>query len=734
MAKKKPKVKGKKLSAKALRNQIMGLMSRNPTKQFNPKQITKKLKIINNKDSIVDALEKLVASGDLKALDTYRFKLNSEQQNGKQDNGKPAEVKSRSRNSDKKLYEGYVDMTRNGDAYIVSHDRENDIHVAAKFLNSALHGDVVKVSTWRPRNGRRTEGEVVEVVKRVTEHFMGTLRMSRNFGIVIPDSSNMPVDIIVFPENLNGAKDKDKVVVKIEKWHDKNHRSPLGFITSVLGDISTNEFEMKSILINNGFPLEFPPDVLEETADLPDHIPVMEIHRREDLREVTTFTIDPADAKDFDDALSFKKLEDGAFEIGIHIADVSHYVKPASALDREAFERSTSVYLVDRVLPMLPEKISNELCSLRPNEDKLTFSALFTFDKHMKITSRWFGRTVTHSDRRFTYEEAQEVIESGKGDFSEEIELLAKVARKLRKDRFKNGSIDFDSEEVRFKLAEDGTPLEVYVKERKEAHMLVEDFMLLANKEVAKYVADKGKSAEIPFVYRVHDLPDPDKVAELSRFAHEMGFQIKFDNPDAIAKSFNKLTKAAKKDEHLKILEPLAIRTMAKAEYTADNIGHYGLGFEFYTHFTSPIRRYSDVLVHRLLDGNLGDKTFRTDKPRLEAQCRHISMMERKAMDAERESTKYKQVEFIKNHLGEDFVGIISGIIDRGMFVELKDNKCEGMLGFEHFDEPFEVDPGRLKAVGKRTGKTFKMGDDVTVKVVGVDLTKRQIDMELVSD
>jgi ribonuclease R len=727
MANKKPKVKGKKLSAKALRDQVMGLLSRHPGKQFNPKQIAKKLKIENNKDSVLDALQKLAESGSVVAVDDYRFKLK---------NGAAAPAKSSqssSSPSNKKVYEGYVDMTRNGDAYIVSQERENDIHVAAKFLNSALNGDIVQVTTWKPR-GRRVEGEVIKVLKRVTEHFMGTLKLSRNFGIVIPDSSNMPVDIIVFPENLNGAKENDKVVVKVEKWHDQQHRSPVGLITSVLGAISTNEFEMKSILVNNGFPLEFPPEVLEETEDLPDHIPVMEINRREDLREVTTFTIDPEDAKDFDDAISFRKLEDDAFEIGVHIADVSHYVKPGSALDLEAFQRSTSVYLVDRVLPMLPEKISNELCSLRPNEDKLTFSAIFKFDKNHRITSRWFGRTVIHSDHRFTYEQAQEVMDSGKGDFAEELEILTKVARKLRKDRFKRGSIDFDSEEVRFRLAEDGTPLEVYVKERKEAHLLIEDFMLLANREVAAYVGKKGKSAEIPFVYRVHDLPDPDKVAELARFAKEMGFQMKFDTPDDIARSYNKLTKEAKKNDHLKILEPIAIRTMAKAEYVVENIGHYGLGFEYYTHFTSPIRRYSDVLVHRILDGNLGDKTFRTDKSRLEAQCKHISMMERKAMEAERESTKYKQVEFIQNHLGENFKGVISGIIDRGLFVELKGNKCEGMIGFEHFPEPFEVDPGRLKAVGKRTGKTFKMGDDIEVKVVGVDLGKRQIDMELVSE
>ena len=723
---KKSKIKDGKLPAGQLRQEIFKLFKRHSKKRFNPKQIAKKLKIDNSKDSISDALNKLVEMGQLVALEDFKFKIKPTTATGEN----PAEQPGRSR----KYTKGYVDMTRNGDAYIVSEELEHDVHISQKYLNGALHGDMVEINYWTPRGRQRTEGEVRNVIKRATEHFMGTLRLTRNFGVVIPDKLNMPVDIVVKEEDLKGAREGDKVVVKITKWHNEKYPSPLGVITNVLGKVGSSDLEMKAILINNGFPLDFPQEVLAESEDLPDHIPLMEINRRNDFREVTTFTIDPEDAKDFDDALSVRFLEDDAYEVGVHIADVSHYVKPGSALDKEAFQRATSVYLVDRVLPMLPEKISNGLCSLRPNEDKLTFSAVFVFDKNDKIKSRWFGKTVIHSDRRFSYEEAQKVLETSEGDFAKELNHLNKVAEKLRKQRFKNGSIDFETEEVRFRLDEEGVPIEVYIKERKAAHMLIEDFMLLANKEVALYIEEKGKGLEIPFVYRVHDFPDTDKVAEFARFAHEMGFEMNVSTPQSIGQSYNQLTKAAKTNDALKILEPIAIRTMAKAEYSVNNIGHYGLGFGFYAHFTSPIRRYADVLAHRILEGNIDGRNMRWDKARLEAQCKHISMQERKAMDAERESVKYKQAEFMRKHVGDVFDGYVSGMLERGIFVELKNSKCEGMVGFETMSESFEVENGRLRAKGRNSGRIFKMGDLVKVKIVSVDLSRRQIEMELAEE
>lgn len=720
--KKKNTTKGQKLAAHTLRVEIKRLFKRNAQKRFNAKQIIRKLKLANSRDSVQDALDKLANKEVIRSIGDDKFKFNID------------EVGGRNLSSgEKTVYEGRVDMTRSGSAYIVIEGLEDDIHVSSKYLKTALNGDTVKINTWHPRGRIKPEGEVLEVLQRGSEYFIGTFSKSQKYGFVMPDKLNMPVDIIVFPEEQNEAKDGDKVVVKIIKWHDRGNKSPVGTITSVLGKSGSSDIEMKSILINNGFNLEFPEDVLAEVTAFPDGVDKGEVAVRRDMRQIATFTIDPVDAKDFDDALSIEYFEDGSCEVGVHIADVTHFVKPKTALDKEAYLRSTSVYLVDRVLPMLPEKLSNGLCSLRPNEDKYTFSAVFKFDDKDKLIGKWFGKTLTHSDRRFAYAEAQEVIETGEGDMSKEIKDMARIARKMRKQRFKEGAIAFESEEVRFKLDENGVPIDVYIKERKEANLLIEDFMLLANKEVALYVNKKEKP-EIPYVYRVHDLPNPDKVAEFARFAFELGVKMKTDTPEQIAKSYNDLAKLAEKNEALKQLQPIAIRTMAKAEYSTNNIGHYGLGFDFYSHFTSPIRRYSDVLAHRILYQVLEGKNYRTDKEKLEAQCKHISLMERKATDAERESIKYKQVEFIQNHVGETFDGVISGIIDRGIFVELSHSKCEGMVGFDTMTEAFEVTDGRLKAVGQRTGTTYKMGDKVRVVITDTDLQRRQINMEFSED
>ncbi|MEM1328701.1 MAG: ribonuclease R [Bacteroidota bacterium] len=716
MSKKKNKIKGKRLTAKQLQVEILKLFSKNPRKRFNAKQVVKKLRVSNNKDSAQYAMEKLTEQQKLRPLPEGKFKIHHSNPN------------SHTRN----VETGIVSMTRSGAAYVMVEGLEHDIHVAARRTNNALHGDKVKVSTWTPRGRYKPEGEIVEVLERARAHFIGTLRITRQYGIVIPDGDRMPADIMVNHDDMQEARDGDKVVVQVTKWPARHNHSFIGKVRSVLGAEGSSDIEMKSILINNGFELEFPEAAMKEAAQLNANISAEDLELRRDMRDVPTFTIDPVDAKDFDDALSLAYLEDGNFEVGVHIADVTHFLQAGSALDEEAYQRSTSVYLVDRVLPMLPEKLSNELCSLRPEEDKFTFSAVFTFDKNDKLIKRWFGKTLTHSNHRFTYQSAQEVLNTGEGAFDSELKKLNLLAKKLRKKRFKKGSVDFNSEEVRFVLDEEGTPVDVYVKERRDTNMLIEEYMLLANKEVAAYISKKGKSAEIPYVYRVHDEPDPDKVADLVRFAKEMGVQIHAETPEQTARAYNKLAKQALTDENLKILEPLAIRTMAKAEYSTDNIGHYGLGFDYYSHFTSPIRRYSDVLAHRVLYENIDGRTKRVNKEQLEARCKHISRQERRANDAERESIKYKQVEFMKKRIGEVFEGQISGIVDRGIFVETLRSRCEGLVPFNRIWESFEMNRSGLSVRGKRTGMIYRMGDRVKVCVVGVDLRKRRIEMELV--
>lgn len=721
--KKKKKIKGNKLSSNQLQRELLKFFRYHSKKQFNPRQIIKKLKIENNKDSVQYALDQLVASGALKLVGEYRYKVDAGQLPAS-DNPK----------NDRNTYQGKVDMTRKGDAYIVVDGLTDDVHISEKYMNGALNGDTVDIRTWRPRGRKKLEGEVIEVIERASSSFLGTLQRFSRHAVVITDSV-VPLEIRVTTDQLMDAQHDDKVVITITDWEHDRYKQPVGEITAVLGAAGSHDIEMKSILINNGFDLEFPAAVKEETKHLLTQIPEAEIALRRDMRDITTFTIDPDNAKDFDDALSFRYLENGHLEIGVHIADVSYFVRPGTALDQEAFQRSTSVYLVDRVLPMLPEKLSNELCSLRPNEDSLTFSAIFVFDEKHRVVERWFGRTVIHSDRRFTYDEVQEILEAGKGEYAEEVKVLNQIAKKLRKQRFRKGAINFETDEVKFRLADDGTPLEVYVKERKDAHLLIEDFMLLANREVATYIGEKGKENEIPFVYRVHDEPDPDRVADLVNFARDMGYDMNLKSPKDIAKAYNALGKAAEKNPALKLLEPIAIRTMAKAIYTTDNIGHYGLGFDNYTHFTSPIRRYSDVLVHRILERNLGDGNFfRVKKDKLELRCKHISSMERNAQTAERESIKYKQVEFMEKHIGDVFPGLISGIAEFGVFVELLDSRCEGMIPYELMDQPYEVESSRLSIKGRHNGRVIKRGDQLEVQIVKTDLQRRRIDMALVED
>ena len=712
MSKNKKPYKAKKIPNAELQQRILQLFKKNPDKKYSPKQISVQLRVGNNKDSIKSALDQLREKGLLRQRATPKFKL------------KPKGLLNMKQN-----LEGTIDMTRTGSAYVVTEDHEQDVYIPAKRMNGALHGDKVRVRAFYPKRRTKPEGEVIHVIERANDHFLGTLTLNRNYSLVVPDNPNMAFDIFVEKNELRGAQDGDKVVVKIIEWPSKSRPTPLGKITSVLGKVGSSDIEMKSILINNGFLLDFPDEVMKESKKLKPHITAQEVEARRDMREVTTFTIDPADAKDFDDALSIQLLENGELEIGVHIADVSHFVKPKTALDKEALKRSTSVYLVDRVLPMLPEKISNELCSLRPNEDKYTFSAVFNFDEKNKITKEWYGKTLTHSDKRFTYEEAQEVIENGKGIFYNELFNLNTLAKKMRKARFKKGAINFETEEVKFKLDETGKPIGLYIKERKDTHLLVEEYMLLANRKVAEFIQKKGKKETIPFVYRIHDLPNEEKVIDFAAFAKELGVQMDPTNAKTIAKSYNQMMAKVAADPGLKVLESLAIRTMSKAAYSPDNIGHYGLAMENYSHFTSPIRRYSDVLAHRILEKNLGDKSFRVNSAKLAEKCQHISKMERKAMKAERESIKYKQVEYMQNRVGNDFDGYITGFSDRGFFIELADVKAEGMVKFSTTDDHYIVDASRLKAKGSKFNRVIKMGDKVRVRIKAADLDKRQIDL-----
>lgn len=628
---------------------------------------------------------------------------------------------------------GRVDMTADGSAYIVSDDEfEEDIFVAPRKLRNALHGDTVKVYVYAKSKGRKKDGEVVEIVKRAKMEFTGIVKMSERFAFFVPDDRKMLHDIFIPLDGLKGAKDNEKAVAKITDW-PQDAKNPIGEITHVLGMQGENNAEMNAILADYGFPLEFPKEVEQEANEIQEEISADEIKKRRDFRQILTFTIDPADAKDFDDAISFQTLKNGNTEVGVHIADVSHYVKPGSALDKEAFERGTSVYLVDRVIPMLPERLSNGLCSLRPNEDKLCFAAVFELDQEANIVNEWFGKTIIHSDTRFSYEDAQQVIEDKEGKHSTELLKLNELAYKLRDRKFKHGAISFESTEVKFRLDEHGKPLGVYVKERKDAHKLIEDYMLLANKRVAEFIAKKGKGKQkLTFVYRSHDSPKEDALLNFSQFALKFGYKIDTSSGRETARSLNALMEDVEGKKEQNVLTQLAIRSMAKAIYTTKKHSHYGLAFDYYTHFTSPIRRYPDVMVHRLLELYLaGGKSVNEEE--YEKMSVHSSQMEKKAADAERASVKYKQAEFLENNIGEEFNGIISGLTEWGMYVEIIENKCEGMVRLRDLNDDFYVlDEKNYCIIGQRRKKKFQLGDEVTILVKKVDLGKRQIDFSLV--
>lgn len=649
-----------------------------------------------------------------------------------------AEGKYRLSRTSRPTLEGKVDMTSSGALYVIVEGLENDIYVSARNTAHAMHGDRVRVAVTRKRKGSMSnpEGEVVEIVERSPQRYVGVLELSPNYAFVKVDSRKIGSDIFVPLRSLNGAKDGQKVVVKITDWPE-TMKNPQGEIIDVLGTPGDNNTEMHAILAEYDLPYSYPAEIEKEANKIPDKISDEEIASRRDFRPVTTFTIDPDDAKDFDDALSIQRLPGGNFEVGVHIADVTHYVHPGDLIDTEGQNRATSVYLVDRTIPMLPEHLSNGLCSLRPHEEKLCFSAVFELNEEAEIQQEWFGRTVIYSDRRFTYKEAQDVIETGQGDLVEEVTTLNDLAKKLRAARFRNGSISFEREEVKFDLDEQGKPLGVHFKVMKDSNQLIEEFMLLANRKVAEFIGRKRKgiqNSERTFVYRIHDKPNTEKLDSLRSFVTRFGYHMK---PDAtgktLARDINKLMKSIHGKQEENLISTLAIRTMAKAAYSTTNIGHYGLAFDYYTHFTSPIRRYPDMMVHRLLAHYMaGGKS--ENKDYYEELCEHASAMELRASDAERASIKYKMVEFMLDKLGNEFDGHISGCTEWGIYVELTDTHIEGMVSVRDMtDDYYYFDDTRYAVVGRTSGRTFTLGDEVRIRVVRADLARKQLDFELVA-
>jgi len=698
-----------------LTQMVLDVFEQNGNTPLNYKQVSAKLNVRDpeSRETIFEILKDEVFSGVLKELSPGKFQL--------------LELKT--------FIEGKVDLTNDGSAFIVTDDEfESDIFVAPRKLRNALNGDRVKVYVYAKSKGKHKEGEVIEIIQRAKTEFTGIVKLSERFAFFVPDDRKMMHDIFIPMNQLNGAKNGIKAVAEITDW-PSDAKNPIGRIKHILGAQGENDTEMNAILAEYGFPLSFPAEVEYEAEEIPEVITEQEIAKRRDFRNVLTFTIDPFDAKDFDDAISFKRLENGNYEIGVHIADVSHYIIPDSALDKEALDRATSVYLVDRVIPMLPERLSNGLCSLRPKEDKLCFSAVFEMDEEAHIITEWYGKTIIHSDRRFTYEEVQEIIEAKAGDHVDEILKLNELAYILRARKFKNGAISFETTEVKFMLDATGKPTGVYVKERKDAHKLIEDFMLLANRKVAEYVSKLGKGKhKYTFVYRAHDSPKPESLANFAKFAERFGYKINTKSDKETAKSLNFLMEDVEGKKEQNVLTQLAIRSMAKAIYTTKTSSHYGLAFDHYTHFTSPIRRYPDVMVHRLLFHYLnGGQSANAEH--YEELCKHSSQMEKKAADAERASVKYKQAEYLRDQVGNIFSGVISGVTEWGMYVEIIENKCEGMIRLRDISDDFyTLDEKNYAIIGQRKKKVYQLGDEVKIRVKNVDLTKKQIDFSLVQD
>ncbi len=700
------------MDASQLAKKVLNFLDNNYGKEFNAKQVIKKLEIRDSltKGAVEPALHKLAAAGSVSKNPRNYFSSVKEPE----------------------FIEGEVDFVNPRFAYIrpeAKYEMEEDILVKEADLKHALDGDKVRVMVYPVKGSTgRLEGKVLEIIQRNRDEFVGRVEISPRFAFVVPDFKKMHHDIFVHKGDLKDAEHNQKVVVKLTDWREDD-KNPTGKIIRVLGKAGEHEVEIHSIMAEFGLPFEYPKEVEEEANAIPDEIPSAEIKNRRDMREVPTFTIDPADAKDFDDAISYRKLDNGNYEIGVHIADVTHYVKPKTKLEQEAFDRATSVYLVDRTIPMLPERLSNGLCSLRPNEDKLTFSCVFEMDENADIIKHWIGRTVTHSDRRFAYEEAQENIDKQEGDFYQELTLLNELAKRLRKRRFEKGAINFETVEVKFKLDEKGTPLGLIIKERKDIHKLIEEFMLLANRTVAEFIFNKNKGKDT-FVYRIHDHPNIEKLETFSNFAKKFGHDIKISEGAKISKALNQLMDDIVGKPEQNVLEQLAIRSMAKAKYTTEPKGHFGLAFKHYTHFTSPIRRYPDMMVHRLLQHYLdGGKT--PDSEAWEDKCLHSSEREKRAADSERASIKYKQVEYMTLAEEKDYEGIITGVTEWGVYVEITETKCEGMVKVSEMnDDYYDFDEKNMRLIGSRNKKMITLGDKVMVKVVATDIDRRTIDLE----
>jgi len=697
--------KSKDSKKKNIYDEILNIFKRFPKKHLNHKQVAKQLGFTKDidKKTVEAALIILSQKEEVEEVGKGKYRLNS----------KAAYVT------------GVVDMTSSGSAYIVCEDDvlEDDVFVNHRNLNHSLHGDTVRVLLYA-KSKKKLEGEIVEIIDSPDKTYVGTIEISKNFAFVIVEDRTMPYDIFISLNKIKGAKNGQLVTAKITEWPQRA-KNPFGELIEVLGNPGDNDAEMHAILAEFNLPYKFPPEVEKAAEKIPETIPESEIKKRRDFRKITTFTIDPHDAKDFDDALSIQRLDNGLWEVGVHIADVTHYVTPGSIIEEEAYNRATSVYLVDRVVPMLPEKLSNGLCSLRPNEDKLCFSAIFLMDDNANVKEEWFGRTTIHSDRRFAYEEAQEIIEGKDGDLKDEILTLDRLAKQLRKKRFSKGAMAFDKVEVKFNLKEDGTPLGIYFKTSKDANKLIEEFMLLANKKVAEYV---GKQLNKTFVYRIHDVPNLEKLDNFSKFVRKFGYELSYYNTKDASKAINKLLEQIKGQPVQDVFENLAVRAMAKAAYSTENIGHYGLAFSHYSHFTSPIRRYPDVMVHRLLQRYLDGKRS-VNALEWEEYCKHSSERELLAANAERASIKYKQVEFMSDKIGEEYEGVISGVTEWGIYVEIIETRCEGMVATKDLDDDFySYDDKNYCLRGKYKKKEYKLGEKLIIKVVKANLAKKQLD------
>tara|TARA_R110002073_G_scaffold279026_1_gene443032 strand:+ start:292702 stop:294912 length:2211 start_codon:yes stop_codon:yes gene_type:complete len=733
MSKKKKHIYKKKGSViKDLTSKVLKFLNKNSQHSYNYKQIAAQIDIEDNhgKQQVIQTLEELKHKKRIEETERGKYKIIQNEH----------------------YHIGILDVTSNKNAYFICDDLEHDAFIPTINLNHGLDGDTVKVYVYRRRNNDRYEGEVIEVIKRAKTEFVGVLQMNKNFGFVLPDNPKMYADIFISKSHIDGAEHGDKVLAKITDWPD-NSKNPFGKITTVLGKPGEHDTEIHSILLEYGLPYEFPEAVEKEASTIPIEITKQEIAKRRDMRETTTFTIDPKDAKDFDDALSFKVLENGHYEIGIHIADVSHYVQPNTILEEEAYTRATSVYLVDRVVPMLPEVLSNGVCSLRPNEEKLTFSAVFEMNDKAQVINQWFGRTVTYSDQRFAYEEAQEIIETKSATIPEDISITGKeyqvpkeivdatlkldeLAKKLRKKRLEQGAITFDRVEVKFNLNSDAEPIGVYFKESKDANKLIEEFMLLANRKVAEFVgrSKKGVPTKDTFIYRVHDEPDPDKLAGLQQIISKFGYKINTLTKETTSDSLNKLLNDVHGKGESNMIETLTIRSMSKAVYTTENIGHYGLAFDYYSHFTSPIRRYPDVMTHRLLQHYLdGGKSPKAAA--YEEKCQHATEREILASKAERDSIKYMQVKYMQDHEDQEFKGVISGVTEWGIYVEIIENKCEGMVRIRDIKDDYYIyDEKQYALVGQATNNMLQLGSEVIVKVKNTDLERKHLDFHLISN